>query len=473
MELRGWLARKHVPEHRHSLWYYFGGLTLFLLALMVASGLLLTLYYEPSAAPAVTSDGTPLAAARVLKGLDWGEHHYVAGDVIALPLNARTGEIIVPAGMKGAVETVKDGITGGVIRPSAAWVSVEGTIMRDVEFGPLVRSVHVYSANLLIATLLIHMFSAFFLRAYRRPRGLMWVTGFILLGLILGFAFTGYLLPWNTLAYFATRIGVSLPESSMPGIGPAAANALRGGTDVGDATLTRMYSAHVVALPMAAILFVILHLLFLQIFGLSIPIGARRRGGRGLAASLGGIAAAVLIAWPIAMGTFDPLAPPVLAAFVVLPVVIAYLLSGMAAPAVESPDGTSLGSIPFYSNFIYRDLLCWLVAFGIIVTLAIAVPWRGQNPGSMPVDLTRPLATPPGIHPEWYFMFAFQLLRAVPGTLAVICLILLGAGILAVPLLDRRAARGERSTAMTVLGIAVAVGLAGLTVWGYLSLATG
>ncbi|MEP7220810.1 MAG: cytochrome b N-terminal domain-containing protein, partial [Bacteroidota bacterium] len=299
-----------------------------------------------------------------------------------------------------------------------------------------------------------------------------WITGFLLLGLVLGFAFTGSLLPWNTLAYFATRIGVSLPESSMPAIGPVAANALRGGADVSGATLTRMYSAHVVALPMATIIVVILHLLFLQIFGLSIPIGARRKGGRALAASLGGVAAAVLIAWPIAMGTFDPLAPPVLAAFVVLPVVIAYLLSGMASPAVENADGTSPGSIPFYSNFIYRDLLCWLITFGIIVTLVIAVPWRGGGSGSMPVDLTRPLATPTGIHPEWYFMFAFQLLRAVPGTLAVIVLTLLGAGVLAVPLLDRRAARGERSAAMTVLGIAIAVALAGLTVWGYLSLAT-
>jgi quinol-cytochrome oxidoreductase complex cytochrome b subunit len=476
---------KRVPEHRHSIWYYLGGLALFLLLVMVASGLLLSTYYEPSAGPAVNSDGTPLAAAVVTRPLEWRDVHYQKGDVIALPLNESSGEVIASGALKGNVETLKDSITHRAIRPSAAWVSVEGRIMHDVEFGSLVRSIHGYAANLLVIVVLLHMASAFFMRAYRSPRRMIWVTGFVLLLLILGFAFTGYLLPWNSLAFFATRVGVSLPERNVPLLGPAAASLLRGGDEVSGLTLTRMYSAHVIALPLATVIFAGLHVLLLQVFGLAEGSERKRRGGMMVAGIIAAIAVALLVAVPLITGAFDPTSPLILAPLAVLPVVAAYLLSAMAmtfaapTPAAsmaaeratqrnasrEEPtsrdDENEPASVPFYSNYIYRDYLCWLLTFGVIITLAVAAPWGHHGALAMPVDLTKPLLTPEGIHPEWYFMFAYQLLRFLPGTAAIAALGVVGLLILSIPWLDRD--RNRRSIPLVALAIVLIIAFIALS----------
>ena len=105
-------------------------------------------------------------------------------------------------------------------RPSAAeaYESVQFIVTR-VEFGWLVRNVHSWSANLLIGAVFAHLFSVFFLKAYRNPRELTWVTGVLLLFLMLGFGFSGYLLPWNELAFFATKVGTGI-AGAVPVIGP-------------------------------------------------------------------------------------------------------------------------------------------------------------------------------------------------------------------------------------------------------------
>ena len=79
--------------------------------------------------------------------------------------------------------------------------------------GWLIRSIHSWSANLMILTLFIHMFSVYFMRAYNRPRELTWVSGVVLLFLCIGFGFSGYLLPWNEVSFFATKVGPKLPAS--------------------------------------------------------------------------------------------------------------------------------------------------------------------------------------------------------------------------------------------------------------------
>jgi len=468
--LRAWFSRKSVPEHRQSIWYYFGGLTLFLLCVMIASGLLLTAYYEPSAAPATAADGSHLVAVRITAPVSWDGTDYAVGDIVPLPYDAEREAPLLPSALKGKAEVLNEPMTGRPIVPSAAWVSVEHTIMRRVEFGSLIRSIHSYSANLLIAALLIHAFSALLMKAYRRPRSLLWVTGGLLLLLVLGFGFTGYLLPWNRLAYFATRVGVSYPENSLPGIGPAVADLVRGGEDVGRATLTRMYSAHVVALPLALLTLTGLHLLLLQFLGLSIPVGARRRGGYGVAALLGSSAILCLILYPIISGEFDPVSPWAVVPFTVLPVVVAYLLSTMVAGNREAASESDIPSVPFYSNYLYRDFLCWLLTIAIVLTLALAVPWSRGGEVGLPVDLTKPLSVPKGIHPEWYFMAAYQLLKVVPGAVALCVMLLVGAIWFAVPWLDRRSGRGERSVAFTALGVALVVGFVGMMVWGYIAL---
>ncbi len=117
--------------------------------------------------------------------------------------------------------------------------------MTRVEFGWLIRSIHSWSANLLIFVAFVHMFSVVFTHAYRRPRELTWLSGIALLGLMLGFGFSGYLLPWNQISYFATKVGTDV-AGSTPFVGPVIARFLRGGEDVGAATLTRFFAFHVI-----------------------------------------------------------------------------------------------------------------------------------------------------------------------------------------------------------------------------------
>src|ERR1035437_4300365 len=127
-------------------------------------------------------------------------------------------------------------LTGGLLllyyRPGAdeAFESVQ-LIMTQVQFGWLIRSVHSWSANLLVFMAFAHMFSVLFLKSYRKPRELTWMSGVLLLFLMLGFGFSGYLLPWNTLSYFATKVGTEIP-AQIPIIGRPVLLFLRGGEDI-------------------------------------------------------------------------------------------------------------------------------------------------------------------------------------------------------------------------------------------------
>src|ERR1700681_904466 len=143
-------------------------------------------------------------------------------------------------------------------------------IMTRVEFGWLIRSIHSWSANLLIFVAFVHMFSVVFTHAYRPPRELTWASGIVLLGLMLGFGFSGYLLPWNQISYFATKVGTDV-AGSTPVIGPAIARVLRGGDDVGAATLTRFFALHVMVLPIITAGLVVLHVVLVQKNGMSTP----------------------------------------------------------------------------------------------------------------------------------------------------------------------------------------------------------
>ncbi len=222
-------AHKTVPLHRHSFWYYWGGITLLLVAVQIASGLLLLLYYRPSA--------------------------------------------------EAAFESVK-------------------FIMTKVEFGWLIRSVHAWAANLAILAAFVHLTSAFFLKAYRPPRELTGVTGVCALFLLLGFGFTGYLLPWNTLAFFATKVGTEI-AGIVPVMGPWVQRFLRGGPDVGDVTLTRFFWFHIAVLPMCLFALMGLHLLMIQVQGMSKPLSVKEeRAIRFLPNFL----LRDLVAWVIALG---------------------------------------------------------------------------------------------------------------------------------------------------------------------------
>src|SRR5437773_12203337 len=195
------LRDKTVPIHRHTIWYYFGGMTLFLFSVQVVTGILLLLYYRPTA--------------------------------------------------ESAFESVQ-------------------FIMAEVSFGWLIRSIHSWSANLMILTLFIHMASVYLTRAYRRPSEATWISGVGLLVVVLGFGFSGYLLPWNNLAFFATQV-VTQIVGSVPIVGSFLLMFLRGGENVTGATLTRFYAFHVAMLPALITALLVGHLLLVQLRGMSTP----------------------------------------------------------------------------------------------------------------------------------------------------------------------------------------------------------
>lgn len=198
-------------------------------------------------------------------------------------------------------------------RPSTdqAYESVQ-FIMTDVQFGWLVRSLHSWSANLLIGVAFLHMFTTYFMKAYRRPRELTWLSGMCLLFLLLGFGFSGYLLPWNQLAFFATQVGTDI-VGAVPLIGHPLLVFLRGGDQVTGATLSRFFGFHVAVLPALTTLLVMFHLGLVQKHGMSVP------------------------------------------------------------PRLESKK---LKTLPFFPNVALRDLMAWYVILAILVALCAFLPWE-------------------------------------------------------------------------------------------------
>ena len=223
-------------------------------------------------------------------------------------------------------------------------------IMTRVQFGWLVRSIHSWGANLMVLTAFAHMFSVVFLKSYRKPRELTWISGMLLLFLTLGFGFSGYLLPWNTLAFFATKVGTEI-TGQVPVVGHGLMVFLRGGEEVTAATVTRFFGFHVAVLPGITTLLVLVHLALVQYFGMSVPPGVEAR-------------------W--------------------------------AANPAEARQ------MKFFPNFFLREMMAWYIALGVLGALAAILPWELGTKA----DPFAP--APAGIRPEWYFMFMFQTLKEIP-----------------------------------------------------------
>ena len=279
-----------------------------------------------------------------------------------------------------------------------------------VPFGWLVRSMHCWSAHLMILSLVTHMFSTMVLKAYRPPRELTWVTGFLLFALALGFGFSGYLLPWNELAFFATAVGTDSMKA-VPVIGEWVMQVMRGGPDVSINTLYRFFALHVVVLPLFTVGIVAGHLIFIQRQGMAPPMAHQKAEKRGM---------------------------------------------------------------KFFPDFALRDLLLWLICLIALASLAVFLPYGPGIPG-MEWELGKkanPLAPAyPGIKPEWYFLWVYQLLKEFPphllgmeGPQAAIALVSVLFGIWAlVPWLDRKARADRPSPAFTDLAMAALIFLAYLT----------
>jgi quinol-cytochrome oxidoreductase complex cytochrome b subunit len=154
----------------------------------------------------------------------------------------------------------------------AAYKSVEH-IMTAVDFGWFIRSVHHWCANLFILLMLIHLVRVFLTGSYKKPRELHWVSGVFLLVLGMAFGFTGYLLPWDQIAYWATTVGTEMAASVPPAsFGHFLIEFLRGSASVGGDTLTRFFAVHVIVLPLVAAVFMVAHFLMIRRTGISGPL---------------------------------------------------------------------------------------------------------------------------------------------------------------------------------------------------------
>ncbi|MEJ2709198.1 MAG: cytochrome b N-terminal domain-containing protein [Anaerolineales bacterium] len=151
--------------------------------------------------------------------------------------------------------------------PDHAYESIQ-YIMTGVTFGWLIRGIHHWGATLMVITVFLHMLRTFYMAAYKYPREFTWITGVILLLTTLGMGFTGYLLPWNQRAYWATTVGTEIPGTA-PLIGPLIERILRGGTELSAVTLARFFSMHIWFLPAIILLVLGTHLYLVVRIGIS------------------------------------------------------------------------------------------------------------------------------------------------------------------------------------------------------------
>lgn len=302
-------------------------------------------------------------------------------------------------------------------RPGAdsAFESVQ-FIVSSVSFGWLVRAIHSWSANLMVLFVFLHMFTVYFTKAYRKPREMTWLSGMGLFALTLLFGFSGYLLPWNELAYFATRVGTGM-AGAVPVIGKDILIIMRGGEEVTGATIGRFFGLHVAILPGIFIVLLSAHLIFVQRQGMSEPIG-----------------------W------------------------------------AAKPDSEKK-YMKFFPNFILRDLLVWMIVLNVLAVLAVFFP-DGIGVIHWPLgEKADAFAPPPAvIRPEWYFMFAFQALKMLPahilfleGELFGIIFFSIGGLVWAlVPFLDKNSAVDKKSKLFTSFGYLVLAFMIFMTLYGYM-----
>lgn len=334
---KDFFAKKTVPVHRHFIWYYFGGITLFLLLVQVVTGVLLLFYYKPTAAE--------------------------------------------------AYESVR-------------------FITTKVQFGWLIRSIHSWSANLIVFSTFVHLFSAFFMKSYRPPREATWVTGSLLFFIVMALGFTGYLLPWNELSFFATKVGTQI-AGSVPIVGSYLRTLLRGGQEVTDATITRFFAIHVMVLPIAIAVVLGIHLLMVQLQGMSEPLSVAGDPGK--------------------------------------------------------------KTMKFFPNFLLRDIIAWLLIFAGLLILSTFFPWElGRKADPF---VATPLGIKPEWYFVWMFqtlkIIPAKILWFDGEVLGILGFGVAGFALVILPFIDIWARKEKRNPLLSILGVCVIIYMLVMTCLAY------
>jgi len=318
--------------------------------------------------------------------------------------------------------------------PDHAYDSIQ-YIMYEVPFGAVIRGIHHWGASAMVVVVVLHMAVAFAYGAYKYPRELTWVVGVGLLVLTLAFGFTGYLLPWDEKAYWATVVGTAIP-GTLPVAGDVVMRVMRGGIQLGALTLTRFFAFHTMLLPAALAGLIGVHLFLVILHGVSVPAGLWEKGQ----AKAQGL-----------FGSRHAEAPP--------------YAQGEAYKARY--DELKAKGHRFWPDVIFEDAvvaaLILVAIFGLVITVGVPTEARA--------DPTNTAYVP---RPEWYFMFLFQALKYFPGSLEWV-----GAGVLPplalfllllLPLYDRSPWRSPSRRPIAMAGgVFAVIVIAYLTIAAYLT----
>ena len=300
--------------------------------------------------------------------------------------------------------------------PDHAYQSVQ-YIDRAVLGGRLLRGMHHWSASAMVVLVLAHAVRVFTMGAYKYPREVNWLLGLGLLFVVLGFSFTGYLLPWDAKAYWATQVGTGI-AGTTPVIGGWLVTLLRGGNELGAATMTRFYAFHVLWLPAALVALMLPHLALVIRQGIAPRPRALEEG-----------------------------APPRTSD----PAYAEYYRSNYAA--------TKQRGIRFWPDVIAKDSVVAALTIAVVIALALLLPPHLEGPAD-PTDVRY---VP---KPEWYFLPLYQLLKLVPGRMESLVAVGVPSALLivllALPFFDRNSARNVLRRPVALLGLAVILGGSGL-----------
>ncbi|HEX7044804.1 MAG TPA: cytochrome bc complex cytochrome b subunit [Burkholderiales bacterium] len=237
-----------------------------------------------------------------------------------------------------------------------AFASVE-YIMRDVDWGWLIRYMHSTGASLFFVVVYLHMFRGLMYGSYRGPRELLWIIGVVIFVALMAEAFMGYLLPWGNMSYWGAQVIISLFDA-LPVIGPGLAEWIRGDFVVSDATLNRFFALHVIAVPLVLVLLVFIHIVALHKVGSNNP-------------------------------------------------------DGIEIKEKKNAKGIPVDGIPFHPYYTVKDLVGATVFLIIAAAIVFFAPemwgWFLEHDNFMPANI---LQTPTEIKPLWYFTPFYSILRA-------------------------------------------------------------
>lgn len=289
---------------------------------------------------------------------------------------------------------------------ATAYSSVQ-FITEKVTLGWLIRQLHVWGATFIVSAVFLHILRVFFSGAYKKPRELTWMVGVGLFLVTMLFSLTGYLLPWDQVAYWGTVVATDSTKE-VPLLGNFILRLVRGGETVSDLTLTRFFALHVSLLPLALLALLGLHLFLIR---------------------------------------YHRIAP----------------LTRTDQPQPDDEQLRAAGARPYYPDHFKKEALVAYSVLALLVIVAFTVkPHLGQA--------ANPLVTPEGIKPEWYFLPVYQSLKYVPGWLGVLGNGAFVLFLLVLPLIDRNPERHpKRRKFATWAGIVIIAGAIFLGVLGHLS----